>query len=99
MYLGYQQIAATAIVKTYASAGFTLPANVSPTHVELQADTQDIRYTMDNATNPTQTSGMVLAVGDPPKLFVIDDLLRIRFVRGAGADGVLNVHYVGGRAV
>lgn len=95
MYLSYQQVAATAVVKTRAA--LSPPANA--TFAELQADTQPVRYTMDNVTNPTQTSGMVIAVADKPKWFLIEDILRIRFCRGAAGDGNLNIHYGGGRDV
>ena len=95
MYLGFEQEAATAVVKTVAD--LTVPANA--TGVEIQADTQDVRYTMDDTTNPTQTLGMIFLVTDGPKPFLIDDLLRIRFIRGAGADGNLNFHHFAGRDV
>ena len=95
MYLNYEQVAATAAVQT--AAALTVPGNA--THAEIQACTNDVRYTMDNATDPTQTLGMVLLTGWHPKLFLIEDLLRIRFTRGAAADGNLNVHYVAGRDV
>ena len=95
MYLGFEQEAATSSEKTVSD--LTIP--VRATHAELQADTQDVRYTMDNSTTPTQTSGMVLQPEDQPKQFGIDDVRRIRFVRGAGSDGNLNLHYFGGRDV
>ncbi len=94
-YVGYEQEAATDTVKTVSS--LTVPANA--TLVELQADTQDVRYTMDNATDPSQTSGMVLLTTHVPKLFSVEDLRRIRFVRGAGSNGNLNLHYYTGRDV
>lgn len=96
MYLGFEQVAADATVKN-AADDLTIPSSV--THAELQADTTDVRYTMDASTNPTASSGMILAVGDKPKLFVIDDILRIRFIRGGGSNGNLNIHYLGGRDI
>lgn len=95
MFLSYQQVAATDVVQTVAS--LAVPGNA--TAAELLADTQDVRYTMDNATDPTETTGMILKVGDPPKRFPIDDVCRIRFVRGAGFGGFLNIHYQSGRDV
>jgi len=95
MYLSFEQIAVTSSVKT--SADLTIPANA--THAELQAVTQNVSYVMDNTTTPTQTSGMMFVTTNEPKLFVIDDILRIRFVRGAASDGALSVHYLAGRDV
>jgi len=95
MFLSFQQVAATSSVKTQSA--LTIPGGA--THAELQACTQNVRYTMDNTTDPTQTSGMVLITTESPKLFLIEDVKRIRFVRGAGSDGNLNIHYVGGRNV
>lgn len=95
MYLSYQQVVTNDTVKTVAN--LTVPARA--TAAELQADTQPTRYTMDGATDPTQTSGMVIAVADTPKLFLIEDILRIRFIRGAAGNGNLNIHYLAGRDI
>jgi len=95
MYLSHEQVAATAAVKDVDD--LTVPAKA--THAELQADTSDIRYTMDNATDPTQTSGMILLTTEDPMLFLIEDINRIRFTRGSGSNGNLNVHYVAGRDI
>jgi hypothetical protein len=95
MYVGYEQVTATAATKTVND--LTVPSNA--THAELQADTQNVRYTMDNSSGPSQTVGMVLVTTHAPKLFLIEDIRRIRFQRGAGSDGVLNVHYISGRNV
>lgn len=96
MYLpAFQQVVASSSVKTVSA--LTVP--VKATHVEIQADTQPVRYTMDNATDPSQTSGMVFLITEGPKAFLIEDLKRIRFTRGAGSDGNLNFHYFGGRDV
>lgn len=95
MFLFYEQVAATDVVQT--AAALAIPANA--THAELQACTQDVRYTMDNATNPDQAVGMVLDTDNPPKLFLIEDVARIRFHRGAAVDGALNIHYLAGRNV
>ncbi len=95
MFLDFEEVAATGTEKTVSN--LMIPGNAS--HAELQSGTQAVRYTMDNATTPTQTVGMVMAVADPPKAFLVEDLLRIKFVRGAGSDGILRLHYFGGRDV
>lgn len=69
------------------------------TLVELQADVQEIRYTMDGSTDPTVSTGMILLVTEPPKLFSIEDLSRAKFFRGAGSDATLLIHYLSGRDV
>ncbi|KKM08381.1 hypothetical protein LCGC14_1724340 [marine sediment metagenome] len=95
MYLSYEQVAATNVVKTVVA--LTVPGNA--TMVELQADTQDVRFTMDDTTDPTQTSGMIMLVSLPKNMYLIEDLQRIRFVRGAGTDANLNLHYSAGRDI
>lgn len=95
MYLGYEQVVADSSVKN--AAALNPPGKA--TYAELQADTQDVRYTMDNATDPSSTTGMVLATTHDPKQFQIDDVKRIRFTRGAGSDGNLNLHYFSGRDI
>ena len=93
MYLHFEQVATTAVVK--GPEDLTIPS--SATHVELQADTQPCRYTMDGLTPPAQTSGMILSTSSDPKTFLVTDLRRIKFTRGAGSDGKLNIHYFNGR--
>ena len=88
-FLLYEKIAVTSTFKTVAA--LTVP--VTATHVQLQSDTQDVRYTMDGSTDPAQALGMILKVGLAPETFLIEDVRNIRFVRGAGTDGVLNIHY------
>jgi len=100
MFIGYEQVDVTAAVKT--AANLTIPAKA--THVRAQAETSDMRYTMDNSTTPSQTLGMILtttAVGidDVTETFLIEDLRRIKFTRGSGSDGKLNLHYFAGRDV
>lgn len=90
-----ESVAAGAAVKTAS----VLNIPVEATLVELQADTNDIRYTMDDATDPTQTSGMVLVNGNEPELFLVRDVRKIRFTRGAASDGNLNLHYACGRII
>ena len=95
MFLGYEQVTAGAAAKDVDD--LTIPAGA--THAQLQASGQSVSYTMDGTTVPTQTAGMFLLVAAPPQDFTIDDILRIKFVRGAGSDGQLNIHYFGGRDV
>ena len=95
MYLFYEQVAATVAVKTVAD--LNPPANA--THVDIQSDTQNVRYTMDDTTDPTITSGMIFVVGLPIKTFLVEDLKRIRFIRNGGVDAVLNLHYFAGRDI
>jgi len=90
-----EQIVATAVVKTVTS--LTVPAEA--TGAQLQSDTNDVRYTMDDATDPTQTEGMILVNGLDPEEFLIGDVRKIRFIRGAASDGNLNIHYYTGRIV
>ena len=95
MFLSYEQVVVGNTVRDQSY--LTIPANA--TMVELQADTQSIRYTMDNSTDPTVSSGMVLLVTQEPRMFLIEDLKRIRFIRGAGSNANLNIHYAAGRDV
>ena len=89
MYVGFDSEASGAAVKTVAD--ITVPTGA--THVEIQAVTQAVSYTMDGVTNPTATAGMQFLTTDPPKTFLIEDLNRIRFIQGAGGAGVLNFHF------
>lgn len=95
MYVGFKSVASTSSVKTVTDLA-TVPAKA--TSVELQAVTNPISYTMDDATDPSGTAGMMLLTTSPPKEFSIDDLRRIRFIRVSG-DGVLNCHYIAGRNI
>ena len=95
MYLSYEQVTATAAVKTVAD--LTIPVNV--THAELQARTAGVAFTMDGATDPTPTSGMLMLVTEPSKIFSIQDVQKIRFMRQAAVDATLNIHYIAGRDV
>ena len=95
MFLGYQQVTVGDTVLTVAS--FTIP--VGANHVMLQAEAQNVRYTMDNTSAPDTGVGMVLIVGLAPELFSIEDFRRIKLHRGAGSDGKINVHYSGGRSI
>lgn len=94
-YLSFEQVAVSNAVLDVDD--LTVPANA--TFCELQADTNPIRYTMDGATDPTTTAGMVLLTTSDPKLFLVSDILNIRFIRSGGSDAKLNVHYLAGRDV
>jgi hypothetical protein len=97
MYLSFQQVAATSSVK--AVAALTVPAKA--THAELQATgAEPVRYTMDAAVaDPSATSGMILRITDPPKTFLIEDVKRIKFIRGGGSDTAIGIHYFAGRDI
>lgn len=98
MFLAYEQIVAGSAAKDWTD----LTIHARATHASLQASEQNVRYTMDGTTVPTEGAtgtGMVLVAGDDPKIFQIEDIKRIRFVRGAGSDGKLNIHYSGGRDI
>ena len=94
MYLSYQRVASGASAKTVSD--LTVPAKA--THAELQADTQNVRYTMDG-TVPTSTSGMLFLTTEPPKTFLIEDVKRIKFIQVAVGAGALNIHYFAGRDI
>ena len=95
MYLRCEREAA--IVQMKSVLALNPPDNA--THVEIQADTQNVRYTMDGSSQPTLTHGMIFVANADPKLFLIEDLRRIRFTRAGGADGALNFHYLAGRDI
>ncbi len=94
-YLSFEQVAVSNSILSVAD--LTVPANA--TLCELQADTNPIRYTMDDTTDPTTSAGMVLLTTSDPKLFLVSDILNIRFIRSGGSDAKLNVHYLAGRDV
>ena len=89
-YTHFERVASSGSVK---DVGDLNPPSTA-THVELQADTQDIRYTMDGSTDPASGSGMLLVASAQPKLFLIKDLKNIKFIQGAGGAGGLNAHYI-----
>ncbi len=95
-YISHESVIAAVGVKTVAA--LTIPANA--THAELQATVANVNYTMDGTSAPTATTvGMVLLAAEQPKLFLVEDLRNIIFIRGSGADGNLNIHYIAGRDV
>lgn len=96
MYLGHATVASSATEKNYNNFP---PAPTGTTHAELQADTQAVRCTFDGETHPSTTVGVILLTTEPPRLFQIDDILRIRFVQGSGGAGNLNVHWIGPRRI
>lgn len=94
MYVGYEKIVVKADVQTVSD--LTLPTGA--THAELQCESEGVRYTMDNTTSPNQTTGMLLIKDQQPKLFLIEDIVRIKFCRNSsGTNATLHIHYVGGR--
>lgn len=72
------------------AAALTIPSTCQ--RAQLQADTADIRYTCDNATNPTAAVGMLLVADEPPQWMEVEDLQRMRFI-SVGAVGGLSLHY------
>jgi len=96
MFLSYEQVEADATVKTIAD--LTIPTGANG--AMLQADSSNIRYTMDDSNDPSQTEGMILLTNLlPPETFLIQDMNRIRFTRGSGSNGQLNIHWWGGRVI
>jgi hypothetical protein len=94
-FLSFEQVASDGTVKTVTS--LTVPANA--TLAMLQASGNDVRYTMDGATNPTNASGMILQNGLTPEQFLIEDVNNIRFTQDAAGAGFVNIHYLAGRDV
>lgn len=94
-YLSFERVASDGTVKTVSD--LSVPANA--TRCEIQADTQDVRYTMDGATDPAADSGMLFLTVEEPKQFMIEDVKNIKFTQGAGGAGALNFHYFAGRDV
>ena len=89
MFVGYQRVAVGAAVTNLAGVA-VVPAGT--VRVQVQADLLNVRYTMDNATNPAVGVGMLLIVGQPPEWFEVQDFLRMRAI-SVGALSGLNVHY------
>ena len=89
MFIGYEQIAVSTSVLDVDD--LTIPSGTS--HAELQAGTNHVAYTMDG-TAPTSSTGMLLLTTEPPRLFLIEDVLRMKFIQRTGG-GTLNIHYIG----
>jgi len=94
-YIGYERIIATNVVKD--ASELTIPAQT--THVEIQAESSNVRYTMDGSTDPTVDSGMLFLSISEPKLFLVEDVKKIRFIRDSMSNAALNFHYFVGRIV
>jgi hypothetical protein len=92
-YVGFEQIVVPNSVRHLAH--LTVPP--SATHVEIQADTQNVRYRMDG-NNPTGTVGMLFVANAAPKTFDMNSLQAIRFIQAA-AGARLNFHYFRGGSV
>lgn len=88
MYTGFQRVASAASVKD--ATHITIPSDT--TFVEIQADTQPVRYTMDG-TDPTASSGMLFLTTEGPKTFLVEDVRKIKFIQGSGGAGAINLHY------
>ena len=95
MYLKFESVAVAAAVLDIDD----LSPDASATHVELQSTVGSVRYTMDGTTAPTITTGMLLTLNAEPKLFLIQDLKRMKFIREAAVTATLGVHYIGGRDI
>lgn len=93
MYGYFQRVAISNAVKTVAD--LSIPPTA--THAEIQAEssaiTDGVCYTMDG-TAPTVSSGMILPSNADPKLFLIEDIRRIKFIRRGANDTALVVHYL-----
>lgn len=94
MFLSFESITVSNTVLTQSD--LTIPANA--TGVVLQAGAHDVRYRMDD-TDPSTSEGMLLRTTDPPQEFLVEDLLRIRFIRDGASDTTLQLHYFAGRDV
>ena len=98
-FLGYEQITVAAI--PLDRSDLTIPTRTD--RVVVQAESQDVRYMMvpegEGARTPTQSLGMVFVAGLAPEEFLFEDFRHITFVRGAGSDGILNIHYYTGRNI
>ena len=97
MYTHFNQVAVDSTVKGYSQCIVGVPADVQneATGVELQADTANIRYTMDNSSNPSGSlpRGMILLTTEPPRKFLKEDIVRMRFTCASAAG--LNIRWYG----
>lgn len=90
MFGKYERIAINGTTVTQLSAVANIPPGTI--RAQLQADTANIHYTMDGASNPSSTVGMRLIAGLAPEWFEIKDLVRMRMISAGSASG-LNIHY------
>ena len=95
MYLSYERVTADDTAKGVSA--LTVPAGA--THAEIQADTNNVRYTMDGSTEADSTVGMLFLTTEGPKQFVIEDVKSISFHQVAAGAGAINIHYFGGRNI
>lgn len=86
----FEQVAISSVVKT--SADLTIPATATRAHLQASS-AGSIRYTMDGATVPSTTSGMLLRSTSDPLDFLIEDVKNIKFVRDGSTDSSLLIHY------
>lgn len=93
MFIGFNSV----VVGTSVLGSSDIEVPATATHAELQADRASsatgVRYTM-NGTDPTTTSGMCFLPAHEPKLFLIADLKRMRFVQDGTVSTRLNIHYI-----
>lgn len=99
MYIKYEQITVSTVVLDRDA----LDVPNKATHAEIQAAEQNVLYTLTgqppDPTAGATGAGMVLPANGEPKLILIEDLKNINFVRGAGNDAKLNIHYLSGRDI
>lgn len=86
-FIGFEQVEADGTAKS--AANLTIPALA--TFAMLQADTQNVRYTLDGEKTPIE--GKRLIVGLMPERVLIEDLKNILFCREGGSNGKINIHY------
>ena len=99
-FIGYERITVSSTPLSRSS--LTVPSGT--VRVAVQADTQNVRYVMapedtEPSISPGQSNGMVFVAGLAPEEFNWEDFQHISFVRGAGSDGFLNVHYYTARII
>lgn len=92
MFIGFEQIAVSSTVLDVDD--LTIPSGAVA--AELQASGNHVRYTMDNSTAPSVSSGMMFLTGSDPKIFGIEAVKRMKFIRDGGTDAKLNIHYMNG---
>lgn len=95
---GYGQLTSLAAAKTFglAQEGITVDVTVprDASHVQLQAETQNVRYRLDG-TAPTASVGMLLIAGDAPIQIPVKGSHGLKVIEVA-ASAKLNYHFTGG---
>jgi len=96
MIIGYERVIADATVKT--ATAFSIPDRA--TRAIVQCEDFNVRFTMDNATDPSASVGFLMQQGTWYE-FPIEDFKRIRFtVKNGGTNQApMNIHYATGRDV